>query len=227
MNSPRARALLVTSAMLCAAFALNAGDLTPSQAAKATSINCNNLVYANGQTSVCFADKFLTTAAQKAGLKIAPTFTAAKLDTEAIFNSPFTVISGEGTFRFSEKERENLRRYLLCGGFLLASPGCSDSEWDIAFRNQLKALIPEAQLTRLPMTHPVFSTMFKIPSLSLKRGGTTLVEGLEINGRLVMIYSTEGLNDAYNAKGCCCCGGNQIRESEQVNVNILCYALLH
>jgi hypothetical protein len=213
--------------MLGGTFALNAGDLTPSQAQKATSIQCNNLVYASGQTSVCFADKFLSTAAQKAGLRITPAFTAAKLDTEAIFDSPFTVISGEGTFRFSEKERENLRRYLLCGGFLLASPGCSDSAWDTAFRNQLKALIPEAQLTKLPMTHPVFSTVFKIPSLSLKRGGTTLVEGLEINGRLVMIYSTEGLNDAHNAKGCCCCGGNQIRESEQVNVNILCYSLLH
>ena len=225
--TPRLCTFFLVHALTAGALTLRAGDLTPSQAQKATSIQCNNLVYANGQTSVCFADKFLSTAAQKAGLKITPAFTAAKLDTDAIFDSPFTVISGEGSFRFSEKERENLRRYLLCGGFLLASPGCSDSAWDSAFRNQLKALIPEAQLTRLPMTHPVFSTLFRIPSLSLKGGGTTLVEGLEINGRLVMIYSTEGLNDAYHAKGCCCCGGNQIRESEQVNVNILCYALLH
>jgi hypothetical protein len=30
-----------------------------------------------------------------------------------------------------------------------------------------------------------------------------------------------------NAKGCCCCGGNEIRNSALVNVNILTYALLY
>ena len=53
---------------------------------------------------------------------------------------------------------------------------------------------------------------------------TTL--SLTINGRVVLVYSREGLNDARNAKGCCCCGGDQINEGEQVNVNLITYALL-
>ena len=227
MNTPRFRTWFCLTAALFAGLALRAGDLTPVQAKKASSIRCNNLIYAKDQTSVCFADKFLSTAAEKTGLNVTPKFFPVRLDSKEFFDSPFTVISGTGKFRFSEKERENLRRYLTCGGFLLVSPGCSDSEWNTAFRNELKAILPEAPLTKLPMTHPVFSTVFKIPVLTLHSGGRTLVEGLELNGRLAMIYSAEGLNDHRHTEGCCCCGGNMIEESEQVNVNVLIYSLLH
>ena len=102
------------------------------------------------------------------------------------------------------------------------------SGWDAAFRNELKIVFPDVPLKRIPMTHQIFSTVYKIPRLSLMHGGTTtLVEGLEINGRLVLVYSREGLNDARNAKGCCCCGGDQINEGELVNVNLFTYALLY
>lgn len=213
--------------LLSAALLSQAGDLTPAQEEDAGSITCNNLIYAKDQTSVCFADKFLETAAKQTGIPIKPKFVGVRLDSEALFDSPFTVISGTGSFKFSDKERENLKRYLSNGGFLLASPGCSDATWDKDFRKELKALMPDAPLTKLPMTHALFSTVFKIPSLSLKGGGTALVEGMEINGRLVMIYSSEGLNDSHNAKGCCCCGGDMVLESEKVNVNMLIYALLN
>ena len=204
-----------------------AGDLSPAALEKATAIHCGNLTYAGTKSSTCFADQFLSTANKESSLKVVPNFLSVRLDSDDLFNSPFNVISGEGAFNFTEKDRANLARYLTCGGFLLASPGCSDKEWDRSFRNELKAILPDAKLVRIPMSHPVFSTVYQIPSLSLKGGGTTLVEGVELNGRLVMIYSTEGLNDAKHAKGCCCCGGDMILESEQVNVNILMYALLH
>jgi hypothetical protein len=227
MKSPRFRRWFCVVLTLFGALILRAGELTPVQAKKASSIRCNNLIYAKDQTSVCFADKFLSTAAEKTGLNVTPKFFPVRLDSSEFFDSPFTVISGTGKFRFSEKEREHLRRYLMCGGFLLVSPGCSDSEWNTAFRNELKALIPEAPLTKLPMTHPIFSTIFKIPVLTKHSGGRTLVEGMELNGRLVMVYSEEGLNDHRHTQGCCCCGGDMIEECEQVNVNVLIYSLLH
>jgi hypothetical protein len=214
-------------ALLLAILPATGGDLSTGEVEKATAIRCGNLTYAGNKSSRCFADQFLRTAAKQTGLKILPGFKEVRLDSDELFDSPFNVISGEGAFRFTDKDRANLARYLTCGGFLLASPGCSDEEWDRCFRNEIKALLPAAKLVRIPMTHPVFSTVYQIRSLSLKSGGTTLVEGVELNGRLVMIYSTEGLNDAANAHGCCCCGGNQIRESEHVNVNILLYSLLH
>lgn len=213
--------------ILFSGLTATAGELSPAAAETATAIRCGNLTYAGTKTSKCFASEFLRTAAKETDLVILPDFQAVRLDSDQLFDTPFTVISGEGTFKFTEKDRTNLARYLRCGGFLLASPGCSDEEWGKSFRNELTALLPEAKLVKIPMKHPVFSMVYQIPTLSLKSGGTTLVEGVELNGRLVMIYSQEGLNDAHHAKGCCCCGGNQILESEQVNVNILLYSLLH
>jgi hypothetical protein len=220
-------AILLTMLLALTSRPLTAGDLSPAALTQATAIRCGNLTYAGSKSSTCFADKFLSTANEESSLQVLPNFVSVRLDSDELFNSPFNVISGEGSFSFTEKDRANLTRYLTCGGFLLASPGCSDQEWDRSFRNEMKAILPEAKLVRIPMTHPVFSTVYQIPTLTLKGGGTTLVEGVELNGRLVMIYSTEGLNDAKHAKGCCCCGGDMILQSEQVNVNILMYALLH
>ena len=59
------------------------------------------------------------------------------------------------------------------------------------------------------MSHAIFSLVNAIPRLTDKHGKGAVLEGLEINGRLVMVYSKEGLNDVANAKGCCCCGGNK------------------
>ena len=219
-------------AFLCCAAgvalpAANAQDISLAALQEKTSIQCGSLIYGGAQTSVCFADHFLTRAARDTTLKAARTFIPVQLGSDAVFNTPFSVWSGEGAFRLSERERENLRKYLTCGGFIVASPGCSNAVWDTAFRNELKLAFPNQKLERVPMTHQIFSTVYQVPRLTLMHGGTAgLLEGLEINGRLVLVYSREGLNDARNAKGCCCCGGDQINEGEMINVNLFAYALL-
>ena len=203
-------------------------DMDLSTLQQKTVIQCGSLIYGGAQTSVCFADHFLTKVSSDTTLRAARMFTPVQLGSDAVFNTPFSVWSGEGGFTLTARERENLRKYLTCGGFIVASPGCSNAGWDAAFRNELKIVFPDVPLKRIPMTHQIFSTVYKIPRLSLMHGGTTtLVEGLEINGRLVLVYSREGLNDARNAKGCCCCGGDQINEGELVNVNLFTYALLY
>ena len=53
------------------------------------------------------------------------------------------------------------------------------------------------------------------------------LEGVSISGRVGVIYSQDGLNDTAHAPGCCCCGGNEITNCLQVNVNILAYALIY
>ncbi len=137
-------------------------------------------------------------------------------------------MTGEGAFRLQPAERENLAKYLATGGFLLASAGCSSGEWDESFRQELKTLLPEHPLHAIPMDHPIFRTVFSIERLDLaKSSGTASLDGIDINGRIVCVYSRHGLNDTHNSSGCCCCGGNEIRNSEEINVNIVAYALLH
>lgn len=192
-----------------------------------TLLQCGNLIYAGNQSSVCFADRFLSDLAQQTNLRVNKKFCPVRLDAEAVFDYPFCVMSGNESFTLAEKERKQLRKYLTQGGFLLVSPGCSDEKWDKAFRQEMKVCFPEYALKPITMSHPIFSLVNQIPRLTDKNGKTAMLEGLEINGRLVMVYSKEGLNDVANAKGCCCCGGNELRDPSRVNVNVFTYAVLY
>lgn len=232
----------VACAFPLSAFAAGAGatkerkqqelEAAVTQAANApnadlTRLQCGNFVYAGSKSSICFADKFLSDIARQTNLQIGKNFVPVRLDADSAFDFPFCVWSGEEDFSLTKKERENLRRYLLNGGFILSSPGCSDPKWDTALRRELKLIFPEHKLVKLPMSHPVFSTVNAITRLTDKQGKQAFIEGMEIDGRLVMVYSKDGLNDVANAKGCCCCGGNMIVEAVLVNVNVFTYALLY
>ena len=202
--------------------------LLPLHAGEETRISCGNLVYGKGQTSVCFAETFLSDAARETGLDIDPKFKRVKLGTDEVFATPICVFTGEGNFELNQQERGNLKRYLMNGGFIIVSPGCSDSDWNRAFRRELAAVLPGSPLDELPMKHEIFSMVHTIKSLDLKKSsGSSKLYGITINGRLAVLYSPEGLNNASNAKGCCCCGGNELKKAREINVNALTYALLH
>ncbi len=199
-----------------------------AQAEKEGVVQCANVIYAGNKTSRCFSDNFLTTLQQKTTIVTDRRFKPVKLDSKEIFDFPFIVMTGEGDFRLPQAERENLAKYLQNGGFLLASSGCSSKEWDTAFRRELKTVLPEQPIAAVPLKHPIFRTVFQIEKLELSHSsGTAAIEGIEINGRYVCIYSRHGLNDTQHSTGCCCCCGNEIQNSLEINVNIVAYALLH
>lgn len=200
-------------------------------------LKCANLTYAGSKSSVCFSEEFLSTIRRETNCNPETTFTPVRLAKDDMFKFPFAIMTGEGTFRLLESERRILKSYLMRGGFLLASAGCSSQEWDRSFRQEIGRIFPDKRLTRLKMSHPLFHTVFDVRTITLKKGGTTQLEGLEIDGKIVLIYSPEGLNDTATAgtkgktgsKGsrCCCCGGNEIKNSREINVNIFTYALTH
>jgi hypothetical protein len=202
-------------------------DPRPPAKSDLSLLQCGNLVYGGNKSSVCFADRFLTDVSTQTTLKVNTRFCPVRLDAEGLFDFPFCVMSGNEDFKFTEAERTQLRKYLTQGGFLLVSPGCSDAKWDKAFRAELKLCFPQYELKPIPMSHPIFSTVNQISRLTDKNGKQVVLEGLEINGRLVLVHSKEGLNDVANAKGCCCCGGNEIRDPAKVNVNVFTYAVLY
>ncbi len=192
-------------------------------------VKVGNLVYSMDQkTSVCFADAFLSSTGKTTGVPVRANFLKLRLGDEELFTTPFSVFTGTGDFKLTEKERENLRSYLRRGGFLVASPGCSDKEWNRAFLREIEGVFPDVKLETIPMTHPIFDIIHKVPKLTLtKSSGTTMLKGLTIDGRLALVFSPDGLNDTHHTKGCCCCGGNEIAQAEMMNVNLLMYALLY
>jgi hypothetical protein len=189
-------------------------------------IACANLIYAGTRSSVCFSDKFLTLVARDTTIKTARKFKPVKLADKEIFQYPFAIMTGEGNFVLLETERANLRQYLESGGFLLASAGCSSKQWDESFRREMKLIFEDRPLVVLPMEHELFRTIYEIKKLGMSHGGEAKVEGLSLGGKVVLLYSADGLNDTHTMHGCCCCGGNEISDSERVNANILAYALL-
>ena len=87
---------------------------------------------------------------------------------------------------------------------------------------------PDQELEPIPPEHPVFHTVADIDKLKLAHDAPdAALAGLTLGDKTVLIYSRHGLNDTAHTEGCCCCGGNEIQNSLEVNINILAYALLH
>lgn len=204
------------------------GLLALPAAAKEGAVECGNLIYAGTCTSKCFSDEFLTTVQQKTSIATERRFKAVKLAGEELFKIPFVIMTGEGDFNLTTKERANLKRYLTNGGFLLASASCSNKPWSTAFERELKSIFGNDALKDIPMDHEIFRTIFTVKDLKLSHSGPeSLLRGVTYNGKIVAVYSSEGLNDSSHTEGCCCCGGNEIQNSMEINANILAYALLH
>ncbi len=182
-----------------------------------------NLVYAGTKSSHCFSDHFLIKAEKETSISTSRRFHAVKLASEAMYDFPLVIMTGEGDFQLSDAERENLRRYIERGGFLLASASCSSPDWDRAFRREMATVFPSHPLQILELSHPVFHMVYDIKDL---RSPRPLV-GVSIGGRLGVVYSQDGLNDTPHTTGCCCCGGSELDNAIEINVNILAYALTH
>ena len=202
--------------------------LTAPLVAKEGAVECGNLIYAGTKTSKCFSDEFLTTVQQKTSIATERRFKAVKLADDELFTIPFVIMTGESDFNLTAKERENLKKYLENGGFLLASASCSNEAWSKSFERELKSIFGNDCLKDIPLNHDIFRTVFSVKDLKLSHSGPeTLLKGFTRNGKIVVVYSAEGLNDSSHAEGCCCCGGNEIQNSMEINANILAYALLH
>jgi len=200
------------------------------QEAEDASVYCANLVYADGKSSVCFSDEFLKVADEETHIQVDPDFVAIDLDSVELFDHPFAVMTGEGSFDLTEEQISNLRDYLSAGGFLLASAGCSSESWNDSFRDMMDQAFPDAELKRLDAEHPIYHSVYDITRSNYKSGGPRLphFEALTIDGRVVLVWSPDGLNDTASAGiGCCCCGGNEIKSALKLNVNLRADALTH
>lgn len=198
--------------------------------AEAGEVRAANLIYGSNRTSVCFADQFLAEVEKQTNIKTNRRFFPVKMESDELFDYPFAVMTGEGNFTLSKDQRETLKEYLSYGGFVIASAGCSSRPWNESFKNEMTTIFPDAELVKLDADHAIYHTVYDITSSKYKSGANKLPElhALEIEGRVVMVWSPDGLNDSGNAgPNCCCCGGNEVKSAKQLNVNILAYALTH
>ena len=195
-------------------------------------VRCANLVYANNRTAHCFNNGFLKEISSHAFIQAESEFVRVHLENPELFRYPFAVMTGEGQFTLSPEQRVNLRRYVLNGGFLVVSAGCSSRAWATSFTREFSEIFPEYELVKLTADHPIFHTITDVETSAYRSGSARFPDifGLAIEGRISLIYSPDGLNDTDNIKddtACCCCGGNEIKAAQWINMNILAFALTH
>ena len=109
-----------------------------------------------------------------------------------LFNYPFVHMTGNGRFVFSNQEAENLRKYLIAGGFL----NINDSyDMDKFVRPEMKKVFPELDFVELPFTHPIYHQRFNfpngLPKIHEHNGKAPQGFGLIYQGRLVCFYEYE------------------------------------
>jgi len=109
-----------------------------------------------------------------------------------IFNYPFVHITGHGNIIFNGDEAENLRNYLIGGGFLHISDNYGIDKF---IRPQLKKVFPELELVELPFSHPIYHQYYDfsngLPKIHEHDDKPPQGFGLIYEGRLVCFYDFE------------------------------------
>ncbi|WP_457610976.1 DUF4159 domain-containing protein [Lutibacter sp.] len=117
----------------------------------------------------------------------------------AIFNYPIVFMTGHGNVIFSESDVENLRNYLISGGFLEISDNYG---LDTYIRRELKKVFPTLNLQEIPYNHPIYNQTFKfkngLPKIHEHNGKPPQAFGLFYKGRLICFYDYESdLSDGW------------------------------
>lgn len=118
-----------------------------------------------------------------------------------IFRFPFVHMTGHGNVIFSDDEIENLRKYLLSGGFLHIDDNYGMNEY---IRKEIKKLFPEKELTELPANHPLFSSAYSFPNGLPKIHEHDALPpqafGIIENNRLILLFTFESdLGDGWES----------------------------
>lgn len=109
-----------------------------------------------------------------------------------LFNYPLVHMTGHGNVVFTPGDVENLRNYLMAGGFLHISDNYG---MDPYIRTQMKRVFPELEFVELPFAHPIYHQKFNfdrgLPKVHEHDDGAPKGLGLIYEGRLVCFYDFE------------------------------------
>lgn len=118
-----------------------------------------------------------------------------------LFDYPFIHMTGHGNVVFNHEEAENLRKYLLAGGFLHVDDNYGLDQF---FRREVKKIFPNDELIEIPYDHPIYHQKFKfpngLPKIHEHDGKPPQGFGIIKNGRIVLFYTYESdLGDGWES----------------------------
>ncbi|MBX2982386.1 MAG: DUF4159 domain-containing protein [Flavobacteriales bacterium] len=129
---------------------------------------------------------------EQLGMNINPEVPTVDVGSPDIFTYPWLDVTGHGNITFNPQEAENLRNYLIGGGFLHVSDNYG---MDKFLRPALKLVFPELDLVELPFSHPIYHQKYDfprgLPKIHEHDGLPAQGFGLIWEGRLVCFYDYE------------------------------------
>jgi hypothetical protein len=101
-------------------------------------------------------------------------------------------MTGHGNVVFAPNEAENLRNYLLAGGFLHIDDNYG---MDPFVRSEIKKVFPNNDLVEIPPSHDIFHQTYKftngLPKIHEHERNNPQAFGMFIEGKLVLLYTYE------------------------------------
>lgn len=123
---------------------------------------------------------------------IDPDYATVEVGSPDIFNYPLIHITGHGNIIFSPQEAQNLRNYLISGGFLEVSDSYGLDKY---IRREMKKVFPETDFIEIPFSHPIYHQKFTfnngLPKIHKHDGKPAQGFGIFYQGRLIVFYDYE------------------------------------
>lgn len=143
-----------------------------------------------------------------------------------IFNYPFIHMTGHGNVVFSDKEAENLRSYLIAGGFLHIDDNYG---MDPYVRVAMKKVFPELDFIELPFEHPIYHQRYEfakgLPKIHEHDKKPAQGFALIWEGRVVCFYTYEcDLGDGWEDESVHSDPPEVRRQALQMGANIVQFA---
>ena len=116
-----------------------------------------------------------------------------------VFNYPILFMTGHGNVIFSEDAIDNLKTYLISGGFLHISDNYG---LDKFVRREFKRIFPTLDFKEIPFNHPIYHQTFDfkegVPKIHEHDNKPPQGFGLFYEGRLICFYDFEAdLSDGW------------------------------
>ncbi|AXT60082.1 DUF4159 domain-containing protein [Aquimarina sp. AD10] len=109
-----------------------------------------------------------------------------------IFQYPYLHMTGHGNVFFTDQDAENLRNYLLSGGFLHIDDNYGMEPY---IKKELVKVFPDKELKEIPVSHPIFSSKYDfpegLPKIHEHDGKRPQALGIIHEDRLVLLFTFE------------------------------------
>ncbi|MCE2682584.1 MAG: DUF4159 domain-containing protein [Flavobacteriia bacterium] len=169
----------------------------------------------------------ITFSNQTLGSNISSDVPYVDVGSKDLFIYPMVHMTGHGNVVFSSAEAENLRTYLLAGGFLHIDDNYGMDEF---IRVELKKVFPNNPLVEIPFDHPIFHQKFNfngLPKIHEHDGKRPQAFGIFEEGRLLCLYTYEtDLSDGWEDPQVHNDSPEKRKEALQMGANILMYAFM-